>query len=202
MARLLITGPHPLPAVELAQNSRTIGRAEASGIRLDGDPAVSRLHAVVEPLDHGWLISDLGSRNGTFVNGTKLTTPIALRPGDQIGIGPWLLFYIDDAADDEPTFLDSDNAAVDTIPPTLDLSPREIEVLALVAGGATDQQIAHQLIIALTTVRSHLDRIRDKTGCRRRPDLTRLAIDAGITPQPARPQPARPQPPTRPQSIT
>ncbi|HEY2521385.1 MAG TPA: hypothetical protein VGJ19_14835 [Streptosporangiaceae bacterium] len=33
---------------------------------------------------------------------------------------------------------------------------------------------------AVRTVRSHLDRIRDKTGCRRRADLTRLALEAGL----------------------
>ena len=37
-----------------------------------------------------------------------------------------------------------------------------------------------QLYISVRTVRSHLDRIRDKTGCRRRADLTRLALSAGL----------------------
>ena len=37
-----------------------------------------------------------------------------------------------------------------------------------------------QLYISIRTVRSHLDRIRDKTGCRRRADLTRLALAAGL----------------------
>jgi DNA-binding CsgD family transcriptional regulator len=37
-----------------------------------------------------------------------------------------------------------------------------------------------QLFISVRTVRTHLDRIRDKTGCRRRADLTRLALSAGF----------------------
>jgi DNA-binding CsgD family transcriptional regulator len=37
-------------------------------------------------------------------------------------------------------------------------------------------QVAAELYISVSTVRSHLDRIRDKTGCRRRADLTRLAL--------------------------
>jgi DNA-binding CsgD family transcriptional regulator len=41
-------------------------------------------------------------------------------------------------------------------------------------------QIATQLFISVRTVRTHLDRIRDKTGCRRRADLTRLALSAGL----------------------
>ncbi len=60
------------------------------------------------------------------------------------------------------------------------LSAREREMVALVAQGLTDAQIAAQLYISVRTVRSHLDRVRDKTGCRRRTDLTRLALAAGL----------------------
>ena len=60
------------------------------------------------------------------------------------------------------------------------LSARERELVTLVARGRTDAQIAEQLYVSLATVRSHLDRIRDKTGCRRRADLTRLALTAGL----------------------
>ena len=60
------------------------------------------------------------------------------------------------------------------------LSHRERELVTLVARGHTDAQIAGQLFISVRTVSSHLDRIRDKTGCRRRADLTRLALSAGL----------------------
>jgi predicted ATPase/DNA-binding CsgD family transcriptional regulator len=60
------------------------------------------------------------------------------------------------------------------------LSGREQELVRLVAAGRTDAQIAAQLYISIRTVRSHLDRIRDKTGCRRRADLTRLALAEGL----------------------
>ena len=60
------------------------------------------------------------------------------------------------------------------------LSARERELLILVAQGRTDAQIAAELCISPRTVNSHLDRIRGKTGCRRRPDLTRLALQAGL----------------------
>jgi DNA-binding CsgD family transcriptional regulator len=51
------------------------------------------------------------------------------------------------------------------------LSARERELVTLIAQGRTDADIAAQLYISIRTVRSHLDRIRDKTGCRRRADL-------------------------------
>ena len=60
------------------------------------------------------------------------------------------------------------------------LSARERELVTLVAQGHTDADIAAQLYISIRTVRSHLDRIRDKTGCRRRADLTRLALAEGL----------------------
>ena len=65
-------------------------------------------------------------------------------------------------------------------PPGAQLSRRERELVTLVAQGCTDAQIAAQLFISIRTVRSHLDRIRDKTGCRRRADLTRLALQADL----------------------
>ena len=60
------------------------------------------------------------------------------------------------------------------------LSARERELVILVARGRTDAQIAAELYISVRTVRSHLDRIRDKTGARRRADLTRLALQARL----------------------
>jgi predicted ATPase/DNA-binding CsgD family transcriptional regulator len=61
--------------------------------------------------------------------------------------------------------------------PGLLLSPREQELVTLVAQGHTNAEIAARLFISVRTVASHLDRIRDKTGYRRRADLTRLAIE-------------------------
>jgi DNA-binding CsgD family transcriptional regulator len=54
--------------------------------------------------------------------------------------------------------------------------------MALLAGGANTAQIAQALFVTPNTVRTHLDRIRDKTGARNRAGLTRYAIAAGIEP--------------------
>jgi hypothetical protein len=70
--------------------------------------------------------------------------------------------------------------------------------MALLAGGASNAKIAEALFVTPNTVRTHLDRIRDKTGARNRAELTRYAIAAGIDPvvparlrRPAGPHPAR-----------
>jgi len=68
----------------------------------------------------------------------------------------------------------------DAAPALGKLSAREQELFTLVACGRTDAQIVAQLFISVRTVGSHLDRIRDKTGCHRRADLTRLVLSAGL----------------------
>ena len=60
------------------------------------------------------------------------------------------------------------------------LSAREQQLVTLVAQGHTNAEIAARLYISIRTVTSHLDRIRDKTGYRRRADLTRLALSRGL----------------------
>jgi predicted ATPase/DNA-binding CsgD family transcriptional regulator len=61
-----------------------------------------------------------------------------------------------------------------------ELTGRERELVTLVAQGRTNAEIAAQLFISVRTVSSHLDRVRDKTGYRRRADLTRLALSEGL----------------------
>jgi predicted ATPase/class 3 adenylate cyclase/DNA-binding CsgD family transcriptional regulator len=60
------------------------------------------------------------------------------------------------------------------------LTTQDRKLVTLVAQGRTDAQIAAQLSISVRTVRSRLDRIRAKTGSRRRADLTRLALQANL----------------------
>ncbi|MGH3168091.1 MAG: response regulator transcription factor, partial [Trebonia sp.] len=60
------------------------------------------------------------------------------------------------------------------------LSSRERELVTLVGQGHTNAEIAARLSISVRTVSSHLDRIRAKTGYRRRADLTRLALNEGL----------------------
>jgi predicted ATPase/class 3 adenylate cyclase/DNA-binding CsgD family transcriptional regulator len=62
------------------------------------------------------------------------------------------------------------------------LSPREREIMALLAGGASNAKIAEQLFVTTNTVRTHLDRIRDKTGARTRVELTLYSLETGIEP--------------------
>ena len=73
-----------------------------------------------------------------------------------------------------------DNAGRPPARPEIELSRREEEVLRLVAQGERDVDIAVKLKIGVRTVRGYLDRIRDKTGERRRPGLVKEAIRRGL----------------------
>jgi DNA-binding NarL/FixJ family response regulator len=67
----------------------------------------------------------------------------------------------------------------EAVPPDL-LTPRELEVLKLVAEGQSSQQIADTLVISVKTVERHRSNIIDKLGVRDRVDLTRYAIRRGL----------------------
>lgn len=57
------------------------------------DRTISRRHAEIVQEDNVWMIRDLKSANGTYVNGVRLTEPIRLKHGDQIKLGATLLIY-------------------------------------------------------------------------------------------------------------
>ncbi|WP_406055851.1 FHA domain-containing protein [Kribbella sp. NBC_00889] len=63
-----------------------IGRGPGASLRL-ADLSVSRCHAELRYVKDGWMLRDLGSMNGTQVNGLRLTTAVRVRPGDQVRFG-------------------------------------------------------------------------------------------------------------------
>ena len=84
---LVVHLPQGRPRViPLDSHDVTFGRAETSTVVL-ADQFVSDAHARVYWADGAWLVTDLGSTNGTYVNQRKVTAPQILAPGDQIGIG-------------------------------------------------------------------------------------------------------------------
>lgn len=70
----------------------TIGRGRANGIALS-DQFVSFMHARIFPDGHFFFIDDLGSTNGTFVNGRKIDAPTQLKVRDEVVVGDTTLRY-------------------------------------------------------------------------------------------------------------
>ena len=64
----------------------TVGRSRQCDVTLD-DPNVSRTHAEIRPRGGSWVLTDLGSTNGSRLNGRRLDGPEVLKPGDEIELG-------------------------------------------------------------------------------------------------------------------
>ena len=77
----------------LDSSAVTIGRASQSDVVIDGDEFASARHARVEPRRDGVWVSDLGSTNGTYVNGVRIDRPRKLVNGDVVRAGETELRY-------------------------------------------------------------------------------------------------------------
>ena len=88
-ALVAVDGPavHEGERFELDTKALTIGRGAPNDIQLEGDEFASAHHARVEPRRDGVWVEDIGSTNGTYVNGTLLERPQRLKLGDIVRIG-------------------------------------------------------------------------------------------------------------------
>lgn len=84
-------GPSPEKVYDLQGNELTIGRDVSNHIVIN-DPEVSRRHARMIAQAGGYVIEDLGSTNGTFVDGHRLMGPHGLQPGETIMLGEKVSF--------------------------------------------------------------------------------------------------------------
>jgi len=83
-----VAGPARGSSVPISDEPFVVGRSESDAAgRLGGDPELSRRHAQVSLTEGGLLIEDLGSTNGTFVNGRRIPAATVVRPGDAIWVG-------------------------------------------------------------------------------------------------------------------
>ncbi len=98
----VLKGPLPSPGaiLELAESGQDIGRAPDAGIVLS-DRGVSRRHAKIYQRDGNWFLEDLGSSNGTHVNGVRVQQPVQLHSGDQLQLGPFTLRFTDESTKSE-----------------------------------------------------------------------------------------------------
>jgi predicted component of type VI protein secretion system len=161
----------------------TVGTLESNDIVVDAE-GLSRTHAVFERFGGTWCVRDLGSRNGTFVNGARVIGEQALRSGDEILLGKLrLLFH---GAPGGP-----ETAAIAEPPP---LTARERDVLValcrpLLAGDAFTEPasiraVAAELVVSEAAVKQHLTRLYGKfeVGAydeRRRVRLANAALARG-----------------------
>ena len=78
---------------ELNSSPLTMGRGSQNDVQLDRDEFASSTHARIEPRRDGVWVEDIGSTNGTYLNGIRLTHPKRLTPGDVLRVGETELRY-------------------------------------------------------------------------------------------------------------
>ena len=89
--RLVVREPAELAGREFPLGDEvTVGRAAGCQVTLD-DTYVSQLHARVFRREGGYLVEDLGSTNGTYLNRRRVTGPMMMQPGDQLQVGSTVL---------------------------------------------------------------------------------------------------------------
>lgn len=173
----------------LEASAYLVGSAAEVDITID-DATVSGVHLVLERAGAVWLVRDLGSRNGTLVNGQRLVAQQRLRHGDEIVAGRTKLVFLDRAADRAPR--------TQPIAPLPELTKGEHRVLVelcrpLLSGNAftppaSDREIAERLYVGVGAIKAHLGHLYDKFGIgqdpaeprgRRRVRLANEAVQRG-----------------------
>ncbi len=182
---LVIRSRHGQELRQLEGERLSVGAADSNDVVI-GDPLVSRLHAAFERLAGGWCVRDLGSRNGTFLNGLRLTAERPVRTGDEIRVGDTTLVFTTDEA-----FGPATQEA--PLPPRV--TAREYEVLLelcrpLGSGDvftepASVREIARALTVTEGAVKQHLGSLYDKFGLtdpepHRRARLANEALHRGV----------------------
>ena len=161
-----VRGPEGTRLVELTNDRSSLGRATTNDVVVLLDPSVSRLHAVIERYPTGFCVRDLGSANGTFVNGEPVRGETRIRTGDELRLGNSRLTFFT-VGDDN-----SEATAVAEGPPVLTRREREL-LLALCrpllegeafAPPAGIRQMAGELFVSEAAVKFHLANLYDKFG--------------------------------------
>ncbi len=176
--------------LEPGSAAASVGRGEASDLRLDWDAQVSRLHARFERAQDAWGVVDGPSRNGTFVNEERLSGRRRLDDGDAVRCGATTITFRSPGREPAgPADPAGASAAVS-------LSTTQRRVLAALcrpykgrsgfASPASDDQIAEELFLSVGAVRTHLAVLCAKLGVeglppdQRRVQLVERAFSAGL----------------------
>ena len=113
---IMRTGPTPGAVFALEGDQLTIGRDSTNGVAIN-DAEISRKHARMMFQGGKYVLEDLGSTNGTFVNGQRLAGPVVLKPGDVVSLGEQIVLMYDAIAGDAGATVAVSRKAVQAPPP-------------------------------------------------------------------------------------
>lgn len=152
--------------ISLEADRATLGRAAENVVALEHDPLVSHLHAVLERFPAGWCVTDLGSSNGTWVNGERIWSAHRLGQGDEIRVGQTRLIFRD------PSSAGGSVTEAEDAPPALTARERDVLIVLcrplldrdMFTEPAATRAIAEELVITQPAVKQHLANLYDKFG--------------------------------------
>lgn len=169
---------HDLVVLDETRRALSLGKSAANDLVIDHDEAVSRVHARLEHIGPVWCVTDLGSTNGTLVNGERIYAPRTLFHGDEIVVGRTRLVLRDPESRSEVT-----TAPLRAAPQR---TPGEQRVLVelcrpVLSGQAftppsSVRAIAEALFVSESAVKQHLDRLYDKFGIVERAHSSRRVL--------------------------
>ena len=164
-AEVEIVSVDPQARVELTSDRATVGNSVENDIAL-ADSTVSELHAVLEHFAAGWCLTDLGSSNGTWLNGERIFSTHRIRHGDEIRLGRTRLVFRD--------WSDTGTPATEVEEAAPSLTRREQDVLIalckpllardMFTQPETTKSIAEALVVSEAAVKQHLANLYGKFG--------------------------------------
>ncbi|MGD9853119.1 MAG: type VI secretion system-associated FHA domain protein [Nitrospirales bacterium] len=157
-----------IPAKQEWEEEVIIGRGEASGLRLpDQRKVISSRHAKISRQGNDYVLVDIGSINGTFLNGTRIQVgaPLPLAAHDQIGIGTYVLEFVPVEASPWSGEEDSD-ATLCVMPPQESLDAivdrLKMRYAELISGPANEDEREAELVKFLEEATSGLGKEKSK----------------------------------------
>lgn len=106
VAKIKVTAPDgSIKEIVLQKDEFVVGRHQDADLSIDdGKNFISRRHTAFRKINGVWQVADMGSGNGTFVNGNKIQAPHILKNGDVIKVGYYSLQFIGDTGNAAPAF--------------------------------------------------------------------------------------------------
>jgi pSer/pThr/pTyr-binding forkhead associated (FHA) protein len=170
---LEVSKPSGRELIPLSGQRVTLGKASTNEVSLEHDETVSRLHAVFENLGLAWSIRDMGSRNGTYLNGERITAERVLRSGDEVRVGKSRLIFWE-VRDSGGGKLDEETVTAQPVEQPPQLTRRELDVLVVLCRPlvsddpfpepASVRRMAGELFVTEAAVKQHLQNLYDKFG--------------------------------------